>query len=446
MNSLTGFMIYVMMLAGIKLFLRIQEVIAMTIDKFETVYQVIDERGIQGLCVRVKGKTDPDWVYLMIWKDEKNPEFCLLRHLLVWISLAGIKSGSIFPHPDDIGKDPHGNGHYERPCDYDWFLGHMKHLIFDILKKDREEVTMRHIIGTHVLRKTAYLFAIFGCRKYKGQKQNEVDEIDRSMILTSARHKDIKCIHKYVLDCGTIWSTLKRSKSFDKHQVSAWEPIHINTHTTMRTITTEFTAFQQPVTILASSFVSNTLKIHPNMPKTVSFYMDRAMAYIPDSTPKQELDSELNKFVPEDQQGKFQEIFENYVQERLRAAKFEAHHPPMNATTPARSIPIQDEPSAKRRRVDKNDLEPKRSNVKKSESSKEQIESLLEIEEEVDGKLMKLTDGARRWYRRVKPILMCFETCCANNVECFSTKYPNKLTFTKFTCWDGKVHQFKASD
>ena len=60
-----------------------------------------------------------------------------------------------------------------------------------------------------------------------------------------------------------------------------------------------------------------SVKVHPSMPKTVLFYMDHAMAYVPDLTPKQELHSELNKFIPEEHQGKVQEMIESFVQECL---------------------------------------------------------------------------------------------------------------------------------
>ena len=78
----------------------------MKVEHFEMAFQIVDMTGIRSICVRVKGKTDLDWVYLMIHRDADNPEFCLLTHLLLWIELAGIKSGSIFPHPSDIGNQP----------------------------------------------------------------------------------------------------------------------------------------------------------------------------------------------------------------------------------------------------------------------------------------------------------------------------------------------------
>lgn len=57
-NSLVTFMIYVMFLAGIKLFLRVQEVLGMKIEHFEMAFQIVDMTGIRSICVRVKGSQD----------------------------------------------------------------------------------------------------------------------------------------------------------------------------------------------------------------------------------------------------------------------------------------------------------------------------------------------------------------------------------------------------
>jgi hypothetical protein len=68
------------MLTGIKLFMQIQEVLKMRVKHFKICYFLFDDNGttIQGMCVLVNGKTDKTWVLLMIWRDDENPEFCLV--------------------------------------------------------------------------------------------------------------------------------------------------------------------------------------------------------------------------------------------------------------------------------------------------------------------------------------------------------------------------------
>jgi hypothetical protein len=368
-------------------------------------------------------------------------------HLLLWIELIGLKEGSVlFPHPHDIGKSQ--NGFYTRSCEYDWFLEKMKHLVFDILKKDKEEVTEKHIIGTHILRKTAYLFAIFGCRLYKGKKGNEPDEIDRSSILLSARHKDLKCITRYILDCTTIWAALKRTNSLDKHRVSEWESIHIQTHPTMQSIATECTRFQKPITVLASEYVYKTLGIDNRVPKSVTLYVDRAMRYVPDKTPHQELDSAITTLIPECSQREFRQLIEKATQERLRAAL--ANIPPPATASSIHQMqqhqPQSSPPPPKKRLKTLDDLE-KRNEYHKSKSAIEKLDILIKIQEEVGTDLTKLTNGAKRWYRRMQPILMCFQSCCSKNKSTFAQKYTAKsLGVTSFKCFQGIDHKFSTNN
>ena len=49
---------------------------------------------VERLCVKVKGKSDKEWVTLLIWSDNENPEFCLVRHLLVYLKSTGITGES----------------------------------------------------------------------------------------------------------------------------------------------------------------------------------------------------------------------------------------------------------------------------------------------------------------------------------------------------------------
>jgi hypothetical protein len=447
-NDPVMFMIYVAMLLGIKLFLRIEEVLGMTVSQFVTNYFIITSNAeIQGLCTKVNGKTDDDWVHLMLWRDFDCPEFCVVSHILLWIELIGLKEDSVlFPHPEDIGKGT-SSGVYTRPCDYNWFLEKMKHLVFDILKKDKEQVSASHIIGTHILRKTAYLFAIFGCLLYNLQKgKNQPDEIDKTTILLSARHRDLNCITKYVLDCTTVWAALKRMNSLDQHRVSAWESIHVQTHPTMQSIATECTRFQKPITELASDYVYNTLGIAKGVPRSVALFVDRAMRYVPDKTPHQELDSAITKLIPECSQQEFRRLVEKATQERLRAA-LTINPPPTPATPSVQQIEEGCIPPPPKRAKTLNDLEKWRQQMKESKSALEKLDTLIAIQKEVGKDLSKLTSGAKRWYRRLQPMFMCFKTCCGEDKNKFARVYAGKtLQITNFTCFQEAQHKFSTND
>jgi hypothetical protein len=454
------FMLYVMMLMGIKLFLRIQEILQMRVKHFKICYFLFNDNGtIQGMCVLVNGKTDKTWVPLMIWRDDENPEFCLVRHLLTWIKIAGIKDGGyLFPHPDNIGK---GEGVYEHHADYDWFLGWMKYLVFGILGKDKDKLSVVHIIGTHILRKTAYLFAVFGCKLFSVKNDPSkkdalaTDPIDRSDILAGARHLDIKCIHRYVLDAGTLYSGFKRTGNLDEHRVSQWEPIHMSTHSSWEQCCTKSTRFQVPLTTLASKFAESDLGIIPSMQvgKTVgqvlSLFTKQITMYRPDDTLQQKLESSLARHVKDDEsRNELIQLFEKRFQERLRAANLpssaSAESPLLLQACHQPGVGTIHPPNPKRQKQE-NDLEIRKRFAAATVADK--LDVLLKVEESMPSEFKNLTRGARRWYERTKPMLLCFADCCLKDKAAFLEKYKkNDLAISNFKCFRGEVHKWSSAD
>ena len=55
-NDIHKLMLWTMIIVGVKLFLRIDEVIAMKVDDFKTDYFVVTTDNVEGLCVQIKGK------------------------------------------------------------------------------------------------------------------------------------------------------------------------------------------------------------------------------------------------------------------------------------------------------------------------------------------------------------------------------------------------------
>jgi integrase len=455
-NNPVCFMLYVIMLMGIKLFLRIQEVLEMKVEHFKLRYFLFDDNGtIQGMCVTVNGKTDKTWVPLQIWRDDTNPEFCLVRHLLTWIKIARIEDGGyLFPHPDDIGKTHDGSSH----ADYDWFLGWMKYLVFDILGKDKDELSIFHIIGTHILRKTAYLFAVFGCKlfsvKNDAHKKDVLttDAIDRSDILAAARHNDIKCISRYVLDAGTLYAGFKRTGNLDEHRVSPWEPIHMSTHSSWDQCCTKSTRYQVPLSQLASKFAQHDLGIHPSMEvgktggQVLSLFIKQIMLYKPDATLQQQLVETLTTHVKDDEdRQKIFDLLEKTFQERLRAANAvgsctKAAEPALHELGASSIHP----PSPKRQKKE-NDMEIRKGFA--SATVQEKLEILKKVEERMPSEFNTLTRGARRWYERVKPMLLCFQECCNKDEAVFLMKYKkNDLAVSSFHCFRGQTHKWSSAN
>jgi hypothetical protein len=171
---------WVMTLLGIKMFLRSDEIINLTVEDFVNSYypkakimslpddgkqaltkcQVVHPDSVRACALEVQGKRDAQPVRLALIIDQECPEFCALRHLLWYMKVFNIRSGYLFP-PSDVLIDAYEKGEpvdSDKRISYGSFLWMMKHLIRDVCKRD---CTIFQV-GTHTLRKTAYLFAVWG--------------------------------------------------------------------------------------------------------------------------------------------------------------------------------------------------------------------------------------------------------------------------------------------
>ena len=105
-NSIDNLGLWVMILFHVQLFLRASEGCNFRFEHFVQGLTSLNSqtRQVVALGVKVFGKCDDNPELLMIWRNEKVPELCLIRHLLAWIHLSGNTSGFMFP--DHTGKGP----------------------------------------------------------------------------------------------------------------------------------------------------------------------------------------------------------------------------------------------------------------------------------------------------------------------------------------------------
>jgi hypothetical protein len=156
---------YVMILLGIKLFLRSDELLTMRMEQFDTSLTVANSDEVRAIGVWIKGKSDKCKKSLYIFKDKACPEFCPLRHLLVYLSVTGIKNGILFPfHLDGVIAGTHT----PRMWSYDNHNSKLKYLMKNHCGT-KKRIDLKELrVGTHTLLKTAYLFAIWGTLKFNG--------------------------------------------------------------------------------------------------------------------------------------------------------------------------------------------------------------------------------------------------------------------------------------
>ena len=101
-NSLEGLMLWCIIILGVRLYLRVEEILSLTIESFQAKYFLIRDHDIHSLLVKVKGKTDMLPVLFQLWEDNTCPDFSPIRPLLLFLGLTGRKGGFIFPGLKDI--------------------------------------------------------------------------------------------------------------------------------------------------------------------------------------------------------------------------------------------------------------------------------------------------------------------------------------------------------
>ena len=89
--------LWTMIIVGVRLFLRCDEIISMKTNDFVENLQLINDHGtVNTVAVKVKGKSDKIPQILLIHNDFKCTDLCALKHLLFWMKCSGVQDGYIF--------------------------------------------------------------------------------------------------------------------------------------------------------------------------------------------------------------------------------------------------------------------------------------------------------------------------------------------------------------
>ena len=179
-NRQDHLMLWVIIILGIKLFLRIDEVLEMKYEQLLEQYFVVSENDVESLLAKIKGKRDSDWLHFALWSDLDCPEFSPVAPLLIWISMTGIRGGYLFPTMEQLKKKKSVTTEY---YPYDLCLADFKYLFVSVLRIDLDSDQYKNLIlGSHWLRKTAFLFSSWGKASYPGW-HGRLEETDQASIL-----------------------------------------------------------------------------------------------------------------------------------------------------------------------------------------------------------------------------------------------------------------------
>lgn len=117
----------VMLLIGIDVFLRHDELGEVKFDDFLKKCHTITADGIKSLAMQIQGKCDKTIKYFYVHMNKTHHEFCTLRHLLPYVYLLNIKGGYLFPTEEEL-KNPPADGIYKTYMTYDTFSKRLDHL------------------------------------------------------------------------------------------------------------------------------------------------------------------------------------------------------------------------------------------------------------------------------------------------------------------------------
>jgi hypothetical protein len=390
---------------------------------------------------------------MMIWNDATCPDFCLPRALLIYIHFANLPdAGYLFPR---IDKKTGEVTQEKWLCDD--FLDVMKFLVEDILKKDTAED--KSIIGTHILRKTAYLMAVWGFRQsHDGRKAQDWAQVS---IFKSARHATAKSAAVYIKDADTLYKLVTREKHTERHRVSDWAPIHMEQMSQFRSILTTSSKYQRPIKELADWYVVERLGMdkmgtHRNVSMLLKRTIEKSIEYVIDEGPQERLDV-LLATVPPEMRENFQMAIEALLHESVRGALYD----PLRAivategaaeddnvvdgSSQKRPIPFLLGPNTKRQKPscdDTIDIASERNEIKNTKDYYTKVALLVALDDGLPSNATFCNQGDRRWLYRVKPVISCFRECCGGRMSIFCVKYTNVNLSGNFKCADGVNHQF----
>lgn len=264
-------MVWTVIIVGIKQLLRISEVLNKTIENFETDLQNLSSTNVIALVDSVLGKTDQEKVFLMLWDDEDCPEFSPTRAIFLWLKVSGIKSGYLFPSRQALLAN---NSAPTEPLSYDGFLYELKSLYVNVLQRP---TNLTSIVGTHVLRKTGYLIAVWGTHLRNAMRcpasvTHDLGPIDSINILLSARHSTSSdCASFYIQDASTMWRQAHSDATQkEKNKVSQFREIHIARNAdNYRSLNDHSIRFQRPIVELADYYIHDLVHIQRGSSNTI---------------------------------------------------------------------------------------------------------------------------------------------------------------------------------
>jgi len=437
---------YTMTILGVKLFLRADELIKLKVEAFNQNKHlfIVHPNSVRTLSVTIQGKNDPVPSTLKLYRDDECPEFCPVRHLLVYLRASNIKSGYIFPkwkHLSEYIYKGIGSGHFDSHITYGNWLNRTRMVLGLILPDafNGQKITL----GTHTLRKTGYLFAVWGVTMmvHLADKEKPISDIMYANILMSARHRSIKNAATYMLDNSTLYGMVKEERFQHLQKVGPWQPIHITTPFMAASVTIHSAVFQQDLPEMAIFFFEKELQLPLSASSIIA--LQRSCNKEVESDPKRQLLGLFGSKLPEEERHLATRLLDAMLADQSRQfSNISNAMAARAAVTASEDGPNDGAPHRKKRKTVSKGTDTSVGQLRAQiddECKKGGRRALVPLLERVDTLYMsqgrKLVESDRNYAKRLRKVLSQFKKCLDEHEEAFySTTKPVKRSNPSCDC------------
>jgi hypothetical protein len=144
-------------------------------------------------------------------------------------------------------------------------------------------------VGTHTLRKTGYLFAIWGTLKFNGHQTGTLvtarglADIQFANILMSAHHASMSNASAFIKDSATTLAIQSKEGFAHQHAVGYWESIHISSVLNGESLTPYSQYYKKPIPELADYYILKKFKLPTDGTMSIKAILNVVLAVRPTS-------------------------------------------------------------------------------------------------------------------------------------------------------------------
>jgi hypothetical protein len=317
--------------------------------------------------------------------------------------MLGLKKGFLFPPRHQLASSSSDNfsGNFSEHVSYANWLAKMKGLMTNVLGKT---IGSDCCVGTHTLRKTGYLFAIWGCLKTMppSQRLNTFPAFLLSFILTAARHKSVQNATTYAQDSASLLCLVQDERNPESHLVFKWDSIHITNVGSAAAVTLASRPYQKTLSDVASWYFANVLKIVKDETLTITRAMEFAIDFKPELEAKEAAAKYTNQNCSPEVAATIIALYGKAIQ--ASAVALSSMIVPAPQVAPPPVITTATDQSKRKRGEGKVSLLEGYTKVKRLRTTPEKVEKLVAFYKQANLQPSQFNENERTWWRKIVSI------------------------------------------